>query len=109
MGERPSGAAALRHEVPLPGGSFVDITSVRVLPIGEDRLKAFATIVLDGRFVVSNLRVVRGKSRLFVAMPSRRTRDGRYRDVAYPVDRELRERIEAAVLDAYHALPNPPG
>jgi stage V sporulation protein G len=77
------------------------VTGVRVFPVGEDRLKAYATIVLDDCFVVTNLRVIRGRSRLFVAMPSRKTPDGRYRDLAYPVDPYFRAQIEQSVLGAY--------
>jgi stage V sporulation protein G len=79
----------------------MDVTRVRVFPVGEDRLKAYAAIELDGCLVVTNLRVIRGKERLFVAMPSRRTRGGGHRDVVFPVDGGLRERIERAVLTAY--------
>ena len=85
------------------------VTDVRVFPVQEDRLKAYASIVLDDCFVVRSLRVIRGKRGLFVAMPSRRTKDGKYRDLAHPVQQEFREQIERVVLEAYSQAPNSEG
>jgi stage V sporulation protein G len=82
----------------------MEVTQVRVFPVGEERLKAYATIVLDDCFLVRNLRLIQGKKGLFVAMPNRRTKEGSYRDVAHPITRDLRERIERAVIEAYEQL-----
>lgn len=82
----------------------MEVTQVRVSPVGEDRLRAYATIVLDDCFLVRNLRVIHGKKGLFVAMPNRRTKEGSYRDLAHPITKDLRERIERAVLEAYEQV-----
>jgi len=80
------------------------VTNVKVRAVDvSGRMKALATITLDGAFVVHDLRVIQGDKGLFVAMPSRRGADGKFRDVAHPITQELRDTIEAAVLQAYTA------
>ena len=77
------------------------ITEVNVFPVNEDRLKAYVSITIDGCFVVRDLKVIRGNSGLFVAMPSKKRKDGQFKDVAHPLNQETREEIEKAVFDAY--------
>ncbi len=81
----------------------MDITDVQVFPVSkeEDRLKAFATITFDSCFIVRDLKVIHGNDGLFVAMPSKKRKDGAYRDVAHPLNNRTREDIELAVLKAY--------
>ncbi len=81
----------------------MEITEVKVFPVrkGDDKLKAFVTITLDGCFVVRDLKVIQGHTGLFVAMPSRRKQDGTYVDIAHPLNQETREQMEAMILDAY--------
>ncbi len=79
----------------------MEITDVRVFPVHEARLRGFATITLDDCFVVRDLRIIAGESGLFVAMPSRRLRDGSHRDVAHPINQRSRDRLESVVLSAY--------
>ena len=81
----------------------MEITEVRVFPVAvaEPKLKAYATITLDHCFVVRDLKIIEGASGPFVAMPSKRRKDGTYRDVAHPLNVEMRERLERAVLDEY--------
>lgn len=83
------------------------ITNVSVRPCEHpgENLKAFASITLNSCFVVCDLKVIQGPNRLFVAMPSRRRRDGVFRDVAHPLNQAFREEIETRVLAAYEALP----
>jgi len=64
-------------------------------------LKAFATITFSDCFVVSDLKVIKGKKGLFVAMPSRKRKDGTFKDVAHPLNNETRQLIEKKVLAAY--------
>ncbi len=85
----------------------MEVTQVQVFPVQEARLRAYATIVLDDALVLRNLRVIRGGKRLFVAMPSHRTRDGYYRDLAHPIRQELRQKIERTVLEAYARSASP--
>ncbi|MFH1714826.1 MAG: septation regulator SpoVG [Elusimicrobiota bacterium] len=80
----------------------MEITEVRIFLRNEDKLKAYATITFDNAFVVRNLKVVQGQQGLFVAMPSRKMSDGSYKDVAHPVNNEMRNKIEKKVLEAYN-------
>jgi stage V sporulation protein G len=79
----------------------MDITEVRVFPVNEDKLKAYATITFDNCFVVRDLKVIQGNNGLFVAMPSKKRKDGTFKDTAHPLNTETREMIEAKVLDEY--------
>lgn len=81
----------------------MEVTEVKVFPVEneEERLKAFATITIDDCFIVRDLKVINGNSGLFVAMPSKKRKDGKYRDIAHPLNNETREVIESAVLRAY--------
>ena len=86
----------------------MEITEVRIFlrdTAGkpEDKLKAFATITFDNSFAVRGLRVVSGDRGLFVAMPSRKLPDGTRRDVAHPINSEMRQNLEKKVLEAYEA------
>lgn len=81
----------------------MEITEVRVFPVNEEKLKAYATITFDDCFVVRDLKVIHGNSGLFVAMPSKKRKDGTFKDVAHPLNNEFRSKIEKAVLDAYEA------
>lgn len=79
----------------------MDITEVRVFPVNEDKLKAYATVTFDDCFVVRDLKVINGNSGLFVAMPSKKRKDGTFKDIAHPLNNEFRAKIEQVVLDAY--------
>jgi len=73
-----------------------------VFPVNDDeKLKAYATIVFDDCFVVRDLKIIHGNSGLFVAMPSKKKKDGTYRDTAHPLNNETRRMIEEAVLGEY--------
>jgi stage V sporulation protein G len=80
----------------------MEITSIKVYPVTEDRLKAFATIVFDNCFVVRDLKVIQGNKGLFVAMPSKRCKDGSFKDMAHPLNSETRTLIEDKVIQEYH-------
>ena len=70
----------------------------------DERLKGFASIILNDEFAVCDLKIINGNKGLFVAMPSRRRRDGSFHDVAHPIVSTLREQIESVVLGEYHQL-----
>ena len=74
------------------------ITEVKVFPVNEDRLKAYVSITFDASFVVRDLKVIQGTSGLFVAMPSKKRKDGQFRDIAHPLNQETRAMIEDAVF-----------
>ena len=82
----------------------LEITDCRVRPCSkeDEKLKAFATITLNNCFVVTDLKVIQGPKGLFVAMPSRRRKDGKFRDIAHPLNRDMRAVIETRVLELYH-------
>ena len=79
----------------------MDVTEVRVFPVEEERLKAYVTITFDNCFVVRDLKVIDGNKGLFVAMPSKKRKDGTYRDMAHPLNHETRHMIESRVLEEY--------
>ena len=70
---------------------------------GDEKLRAFASLVLDDCFLVGDLRVVEGEDGYFVSMPSKRKRDGSFKDIAFPLNNETREAIEQRVLLAYES------
>src|SRR5271169_810855 len=81
----------------------MEITEVKVFPVNEDRLKAYVTITIENCFVVRDLKIIKGNEGLFVAMPSKKRKDGQFKDIAHPLNQETRAEIENAVFDAYEA------
>lgn len=81
----------------------MDITEVKIFPVDEDKLKAYVTIVLDDCFVVRDLKIIKGNIGLFVAMPSKKRKDGTYKDIAHPLNQDTRAVMEKQILDAYLA------
>ncbi len=79
----------------------MEVTEVRIFPVQEDRLKAYVTITFDNCFVVRDLKVISGNNGLFVAMPSKKRKDGTYRDTAHPLNNQTRQMIESKVLEEY--------
>ncbi|MFZ5646216.1 MAG: septation regulator SpoVG [Bacillota bacterium] len=80
------------------------VTDVRVRKIlSEGKMKAIVSVTLDDMFVIHDVKVVEGQNGLFVAMPSRKTPDGEFRDIAHPITSSAREVIQNAVLQAYEA------
>ncbi|MFM8622134.1 MAG: septation protein SpoVG family protein [Holophagaceae bacterium] len=84
---------------------MITITDTRInLVKGDDKLKAYATIIINDSFLVSDLRVIESDDGFFVAMPSRRKRDGSFKDIAYPLNNDLRIEIEKQVLVAFEKI-----
>jgi len=81
----------------------VEITEVRVFPVQEEKLKAFVSIVLDRCFMVNDIKVIQGKDSLFISMPSRKKRNGEFKDVAHPLNNETRRWVEDRILAEYRA------
>jgi len=77
------------------------VTNVQVFSVDEERLKAYATITFDGCFIIRDLKVINGRKGLFIAMPSKKLKDGSFKDIAHPLNRETRLMIEDAVLSKY--------
>ncbi|GAA0353430.1 septation regulator SpoVG [Bacillus horti] len=82
----------------------MEITDVRLRRVNTDgRMRAIASITIDNEFVVHDIRVIDGNNGMFVAMPSKRTPDGEFRDIAHPISSTTREKIQDAVLAEYDA------
>jgi stage V sporulation protein G len=80
----------------------MEVTEVKIFPVQEDRLKAYVSITFDNCFVVRDLKVISGNNGLFVAMPSKKRKDGTYRDTAHPLNNQTRQLIESVVLEEYY-------
>ncbi len=82
----------------------MDVTEVRVFPVDEDKLRAYVTITFDHCFVVRDLKIIRGNTGLFVSMPSKRRKDGTYKDIAHPLNTETRRMIEEKIIAEYEKM-----
>ena len=87
----------------------MNITDVRVRKISkEGKMKAVVSVTIDDEFVVHDIKVIEGDKGLFIAMPSRRSSDGEYRDVAHAINTSTRERLQAVILAAYEKAEESP-
>ncbi len=82
----------------------MEITEVKVFPIQEEKLKAFVSIVFDQCFMVNDIKIIQGREGLFISMPSRKKKNGEFKDVAHPLNNETRRMIEEKVLGEYHRM-----
>jgi len=84
----------------------MELTDVRVRRVmAEGKLKAYVTVTFDECFVVHNIKVIEGKGGMFIAMPSRKTRTGEYKDIAHPINPDFRALLQADILAAYEKAP----
>ena len=91
----------------LEGGAQMEITDVRVRKISSGgRMKAIASVTFDQQFVVHEIKVIEGQVGLFMSMP-RKERNGKYMDIAHPINQETRDMIEKAILKAYDEAEDP--
>jgi stage V sporulation protein G len=80
----------------------MNITDVRIRKVEkEGKMKAVASITLDGEFVVHDIKIIDGEKGLFIAMPSRKTGEGEYRDIAHPINSSTRDNMQKIILEAY--------
>ena len=87
----------------------MEITDIRIKKVAsEGKMKAVASVTFDSAFAVHDVKVIEGPEKLFVAMPSRRTPDGEYRDIAHPINSDMRNMLESKVLAAYDAIEDEP-
>ncbi len=87
------------------GGVFMQITDVRIRKVTkEGKMKAVVSITLDDEFAVHDIKVIEGDKGLFIAMPSRKTSDGEYRDIAHPINSVTRDRIQSLILNKYDEM-----
>ena len=87
----------------------MEITDVVVYPINEEKLKAYVTLTFDNCFVVRDLKVIKAQKGYFVAMPNKKRKDGVIRDIAHPLNQEMRDYIEEKVLEKYRESVNETG
>ena len=81
---------------------------VRIVKKDDSKLKAVASVTFDDCFVVHDIKVIEGTEGYFIAMPSRKTNDGEYKDIAHPIKTETREEIIKAILNAFEVEKNKP-
>ena len=79
----------------------MEITEVRIFPVEDDKLKAFVSIILDDCFVISDIKIIHGPKGLFVSMPSKKRKDGTFRDIAHPLNSDTRRMMEEQILARY--------
>jgi len=81
----------------------LEITDVRIRRVAEEgKMKAVVSITFDDEFVVHDIRIIEGQNGLFVAMPSRRTPDGQFKDIAHPINSQTRAKIQETILQHYN-------
>lgn len=88
---------------------ILEITDIRVKRIQtesstESKMKAVVSVTFDDAFVVHDIKVIEGQDKLFTAMPSRKTQDGEFKDIAHPINRETRVKLEEAILTEYQKV-----
>ncbi len=87
----------------------MEITDIRIRKIEEEgRLLAYVTITFDDVFVVHNIKIIDGTGGAFIAMPSRQSRSGEYKDIAHPINSEFREKLQHEIMDAYQNCDDAP-
>lgn len=80
----------------------MEITDVRVRKVNKDgKMKAIVSVTFDNEFVVHDIKVIEGDKGLFIAMPSRKTLDGEFRDIAHPINSTTRDKIQIIILEKY--------
>ena len=82
----------------------MEITELKIRKVeGDEKLKAYVTVTFDNCFVIHNIKIIEGKSGLFVAMPSRRNSEGVYVDVAHPINPEFRNELQSRIISDYNS------
>ncbi|KKQ32301.1 MAG: hypothetical protein US49_C0010G0001 [candidate division TM6 bacterium GW2011_GWF2_37_49] len=87
----------------------MEITEVKVFPANEGKLKGYATIIFDACFIVRDMKIIKSDKGLFVSMPSRRKKDGSFKDIVHPLNSETRKLIEDRVIEEYNKTVGPDG
>ena len=85
----------------------MEITEIKVYPANEGKLKAYATMVIENCFIIRDLKVIQSEKGMFVSMPSRRKKDGSFKDIAHPLNQETRQLIEKSIISEYEKLETP--
>lgn len=80
---------------------LMEITEVKIYPANEGKLKAYATMVFDNCFIIRDLKVIKSDKGFFVSMPSRRKKDGSFKDIVHPLNSETRKLVEETIIKEY--------
>lgn len=83
---------------------MIEITDVKIIKTESFRYKGIASITINNCFVVNDIKIIEGKSGLFIVMPSRKTVNGEIKDIAHPINSETREKIQKTILEKYNNL-----
>ena len=84
------------------GERIVEITDIRIRKINtEGKMKGVVSVTFDNSFVVHDIKIIESQDKLFIAMPSRKTPDGEFKDIAHPINSETREMLQKAILEKY--------
>lgn len=79
----------------------MEITNVKITKTEMNRVKGIASITIDNCFVVHNIKIIESQNGLFIRMPSIKTADGTFKDIAHPINSEARDKIQKAILEEY--------
>ncbi len=82
----------------------MEITEIKVFPAKEGKLKAYATMVFNNCFIVRDLKIIESNKGMFVSMPSRRKKDGSFKDIVHPLNSETRKLIEEMIIAEYNKI-----
>jgi stage V sporulation protein G len=82
----------------------MEITEVVIRPVTDERLRAYVSMTLDNALVIKDIKIVEGKNGLFVSMPSRRRKNGKYQDIAHPINTEFRKEVETRIFNEYREV-----
>ena len=79
----------------------MNITEIKIHPVNEEKLKAYVTVVLDNCFMIRDIKIIKGNSGLFIAMPSKKRKNGQFQDIAHPLNKETRKEFESQIFFEY--------
>ncbi len=86
------------------GGNTMEITDIRIRQMSQDaKMKAVVSVTFDNCFVVHDIKIIEGQDKLFIAMPSRKTPDNEFKDIAHPINIEMRELLSERILEKYNS------
>ena len=87
----------------------MEITDIRIRKMNsEGKMKAVVSVTFDEALVIHDIKVIEGQDKVFIAMPSRRTPDGEFKDIAHPINAQMREKLQSAIIAAYEQAEDAP-
>jgi stage V sporulation protein G len=82
----------------------MEITDIRIREVDTtSKMRAVVSVTFDNEFVIHDIKIIEGSATEFIAMPSRKTPDGEFKDIAHPINASAREKLQTAILEKYHA------